>query len=157
MNIKVIPTKYAGITFRSRTEARWAVFFDQLQWSWSYEVEGFQLKAGWYLPDFLVHIDKPSEGRGDRWIEVKPFKNPDCPIDARWQDLARETGIPIMTVYGMHRTGDGCKAAWNQGKAKPHAGRISVQGEVPTLLGPFWTEEPFADAWNAANNERFGT
>ncbi len=26
--IKAIPTEYAGVHFRSRTEARWAAFFD---------------------------------------------------------------------------------------------------------------------------------
>ena len=159
MNIKAIETKYGGCKFRSRLEARWAVFFDALHWHWAYEPEGFQLDSGWYLPDFLVHIDRPCTGKGDRWIEVKPFKKEetDCPIDARWQELAKGSGIPIMTVYGMHRAGDGCDAAWKKKEARPHAGRISVQGETPTLLGPVWTEDPFTDAWNAASSERFGT
>lgn len=52
--IAAIPTTYAGVTFRSRTEARWAVFFDQLDIPWDYEPEGYQLKAGWYAPDFWL-------------------------------------------------------------------------------------------------------
>ena len=37
--IIALPTKYAGIQFRSRLEARWAVFFDALKIKWEYEPE----------------------------------------------------------------------------------------------------------------------
>lgn len=33
--IKPIPTKYNDVQFRSRLEARWAAFFDLLEWEWS--------------------------------------------------------------------------------------------------------------------------
>lgn len=39
--IKAIETKYHGHVFRSRIEARWAVFFDTIGVSWEYEKEGF--------------------------------------------------------------------------------------------------------------------
>ena len=52
--IKAIETVYAGYRFRSRLEARWAVFFDSMGWKWEYEPEGFDLPSGWYLPDFKV-------------------------------------------------------------------------------------------------------
>lgn len=62
--IKAIETAYKGYRFRSRLEARWAVFFDSLGKKWEYEPEGFYLKAGMYLPDFHVeHIG---------YCEVKP-------------------------------------------------------------------------------------
>jgi len=41
--IKPIPTQYQGYRFRSRNEARWAVFFETLQLDWRYEVEGYEL------------------------------------------------------------------------------------------------------------------
>ncbi len=64
--IKAIETKYKGYKFRSRLEARWAVFFDALGIKWEYEKEGFDLEeAGWYLPDFWLP-DKQV------WVEVKP-------------------------------------------------------------------------------------
>jgi len=69
--IKSLPTYYNGIKFRSRLEARWAIFFDELGFSWEYEPEGFKLENGVrYLPDFLI---KNFKGRfnGDLWIEVK--------------------------------------------------------------------------------------
>ena len=56
--IKAIPTKYSGITFRSRLEARWAVFFDALGIEWEYEAEGYEIEYGngnvYYLPDFRL-------------------------------------------------------------------------------------------------------
>jgi hypothetical protein len=56
MVIKPIETRYAGCLFRSRTEARWAVFFDALRLEWEYEKEGYPLKFGWYLPDFYLPL-----------------------------------------------------------------------------------------------------
>ncbi|MGO7130384.1 hypothetical protein AB9E06_05920 [Rhizobium leguminosarum] len=62
----VLPTTYKGVDYRSRTEARWGVFFDVLGVSFHYEPEKFTLSDGqWYLPDFYI----------DDWqafIEVKP-------------------------------------------------------------------------------------
>jgi hypothetical protein len=55
MEIKAIETNYAGCRFRSRLEARWAVFFDVLQIKWQYEPEGFETEFGWYLPDFKIN------------------------------------------------------------------------------------------------------
>lgn len=54
MNKELIPidTEYKGYYFRSRLEARWAVFFEKMGWNWEYEVEGFKLPSGNYLPDF---------------------------------------------------------------------------------------------------------
>jgi hypothetical protein len=54
MEIKVIQTLYNGILFRSRTEARWGVFFDAIGIKYYYEYEGYNLKkSGYYLPDFF--------------------------------------------------------------------------------------------------------
>ena len=53
--IKPIQTRYKGYHFRSRLEARWAVFFDKMKFNWEYENEGFDLGNGvWYLPDFCI-------------------------------------------------------------------------------------------------------
>ncbi len=51
-NIKAIETVYHGYRFRSRLEARWAVFFDALGIKYRYEPEGFSNEYGAYLPDF---------------------------------------------------------------------------------------------------------
>lgn len=49
---KGIPTEYGGVRFRSRVEARWAAFFDQLRWPWEYE----PLDLDGYIPDFLLQF-----------------------------------------------------------------------------------------------------
>lgn len=71
MTIKPIETVYKGYRFRSRLEARWAVFFDTIDAEWEYEPEGFTLSDGTkYLPDFLL---KNVRGRGadNIYVEVK--------------------------------------------------------------------------------------
>ncbi|SRR6266581_1890630 len=63
--IKAIETVYNGYRFRSRLEARWAVFFDTLGIEYRYEPEGFDLDGIWYLPDFFLL-------KQECWFEVKP-------------------------------------------------------------------------------------
>jgi hypothetical protein len=62
--LKPIETRYKGYRFRSRLEARWAVFFDALGVAWQYEPQGFSLPSGNYLPDFWLPNHK-------YWIEIK--------------------------------------------------------------------------------------
>ena len=64
--LKPIQTHYKGYHFRSRTEARWAVAFDEADIQYQYEPEGFDLgKAGCYLPDFyLPQVDMYAEVKG---------------------------------------------------------------------------------------------
>lgn len=62
--MKAIETHYAGCRFRSRLEARWAVFFDTLGIEWQYEPEGFDIEGTPYLPDFYLSKTKT-------WVEVK--------------------------------------------------------------------------------------
>lgn len=68
-----IPTRYRGINFRSRQEARWAVLLDGLCIDWQYEPEGFQLASGWYLPDFwLPRLQCFAEVKGvaEQWSDL---------------------------------------------------------------------------------------
>ena len=66
--MKPIETTYRGYKFRSRLEARWAVFFDTLGIQWEYEPEGYQLDNGiYYLPDFWL-------SDFDCFAEVKPAR-----------------------------------------------------------------------------------
>ena len=65
--MKAIDTLYNGNFFRSRMEARWAVFFDAAGIKYDYEPEGFILDNGHkYLPDFYL----PQFGC---YAEVKPL------------------------------------------------------------------------------------
>lgn len=84
--IKAIETRYKGYRFRSRLEARWAVFFDALGLEWQYEPEGFELPSGRYLPDFLVTWPGRWDGeQSSFWCEVKP-----APLDARERELCEQ-------------------------------------------------------------------
>lgn len=64
MKIQPLPTPYGGFVFRSRTEARWAVFLDELGVKWDYEREAYDCSGQNYLPDFwLPHLSA--------WLEIK--------------------------------------------------------------------------------------
>jgi hypothetical protein len=64
--IRPIETVYNGYRFRSRLEARWAVFFNTLNVRYEYESEGFELGDGIrYLPDFWLPDHRC-------WVEIKP-------------------------------------------------------------------------------------
>jgi hypothetical protein len=99
MILKPIATYYKGYHFRSRLEARWAVFFDTLEITWEYEFEGFELPENQrYLPDFnLPTFD------GGIWAEVKPDN-----FDFWKAQLFAETynekiwlceGVPNLCIY----------------------------------------------------------
>lgn len=91
--MKPIPTRYAGCHFRSRLEARWAVFFDHLGIEWEYEPQGFELPSGRrYLPDFLL----PTCGT---WIEVK---GSDEALD---RELIREAARELPELRGAGEQG----------------------------------------------------
>lgn len=52
--IKAIETEYDGYRFRSRLEAKWAVFFNAARIEYRYEAEGFEVDGVRYLPDFYL-------------------------------------------------------------------------------------------------------
>lgn len=64
--MQAIPTEYNGLIFRSRLEARWAMFFDQIGWAWEYEPDILN-NIGW-LPDFMLFGEQENI-----LVEVKPF------------------------------------------------------------------------------------
>jgi hypothetical protein len=102
---RAIVTVYKGYRFRSRLEARWAVFFDALGVRWEYEVEGYDLSGIWYLPDFWMP-------ELNAWIEIKGLdieRNDDAWVKAR--ELAGETGKLVYVFCGQIRS-PGNSSAW---------------------------------------------
>lgn len=88
--MKAIETKYNKHLFRSRLEARWAVYFDSLGIKWIYEPEGYELPGGErYLPDFYLPEHQV-------YVEVKPepcFQN-------RWLLFTTGIGAPLVILDG---------------------------------------------------------
>lgn len=109
MAIQAIETKYGGYKFRSRLEARWAVFFDVCRIEWEYEPQGFTVDTPRgrinYLPDFWLP-------RAAQWAEVKGY------LDA--QAMSRLYAL----ACGMSRCGPGRD--------------LVVFGDVPRLRSVSW-------------------
>ena len=92
-DVKAIETMYNGYRFRSRLEARWAVFFDAMGIKYEYEKEGFNLPSGKYLPDFWL----PD---WEIWFEVKG-KFPTTDELIKLQDLCIHTGYAACVSEGI--------------------------------------------------------
>lgn len=91
VGIKPIETGYKGYLFRSRLEARWAVFFDTLGIEWEYEPEGYVLEDGtWYLPDFWLPY-KHNYPNSGYFVEIKGREPTEAELAAASQ-LAVGTG-----------------------------------------------------------------
>lgn len=106
MDIQPIETTYRGYRFRSRLEARWAVFFDALGVKWEYEPEGFDLPGGerylpdFYLPDVGIYVEiKPREFHNRMPTFHRPLTDPD------WKRIYEFSGFHT-TVVLMGPPGD---------------------------------------------------
>jgi hypothetical protein len=93
---RAIETVYRGYRFRSRLEARWAVWLDALGVDWDYEPEGFDLPYGTgtvsYLPDFWLP-------REQAWLEIKP-DSPSVEDIGKMHALALATDRPVVCLIG---------------------------------------------------------
>ncbi|MCT2278002.1 hypothetical protein M3G91_10230 [Micromonospora chalcea] len=116
-----IETTYGGCRFRSRLEARWAVFFTRLGLEWEYEPQGFVVGREFgrprnYLPDFYL----PALGL---YVEVKPAAADQVDPDgvSKWEDFAGE----VATM-------------WDHDRAAIFCGPIP-NPEAVTDEGPSWS------------------
>lgn len=104
MTIKPIETLYRGHYFRSKAEARFAVFLDCLGVKWDYEPQGFDLGNGLkYLPDFKIYDVEIWDENRDKcnydtyepkmldhiWVEVKGMWKDDKPGELSDFDYAK--------------------------------------------------------------------
>ena len=89
-----LETRYAGCRFRSRIEARWAVFFNAMSIQWEYEPQGFNLPTGNYLPDFRLRF-----GDQSIWWEVKGKKPNRDEMELAWE-LYEHTGSYVYIAHG---------------------------------------------------------
>lgn len=132
--IQPVPTRYKGILFDSRTEARWAAFLDRLGVDWSYHP--FDLD-GWF-PDFLLTFPavQYSNEDGETAVttkrkflaEVKPITEFD-PTTAE-KMLAAHQGAMILlgSEPAANEDGDNLRIGW--------------------WVDDFPDEEDFEDSWD---------
>lgn len=148
--MKPIETHWKGYRFRSRLEARWAVFMTAAGIRWEYEPEGFDLgELGWYLPDFIC-LHNP--GRGP-YVEIKPTR-------PNSRELEK-----LVTVCALARGGDGAYGAFiwgapgNEEWISIHKDGFLDGGENTTdligYLSSFLLKGSYQNAVEAARSARF--
>jgi hypothetical protein len=108
---QAVETRYAGITFRSRLEARWAVFMDEVDISWTYEPDRVQLPGGGtYLPDFVTGNGAFIEVKGAEENLDKPYLIRAAAVLGHLSILGPipecRRGAPVRTILVSPSTGD---------------------------------------------------
>jgi hypothetical protein len=101
----VVRTEYQGIRYRSRLEARWAVFFDALAIKFQYEPRVPRIA---YLPDFFV-AHQPRFPRS-MYFEVKPAEYE--PSDTIKPDSLAALHFPVGFLHALRvprAMHDGCE------------------------------------------------
>jgi hypothetical protein len=91
--VKAIETRYKGYRFRSRLEARWAVFFDREHLAWEYERQGYDLDGLAYLPDFWLPQVR-------MWAEVKAEAFTAVEVEKAFR-LWAATGHQVLFLVGL--------------------------------------------------------
>lgn len=100
--MQAIETIYNGYKFRSRLEARWAVFFNELKVEFQYEPEGFTDGANRYLPDFFLPQTFLRSSKGV-YVEIKPeIFNEGDELDWFKNNLVLFKGEPNNSIWGNY-------------------------------------------------------
>jgi hypothetical protein len=131
--MKAIETEYNGYRFRSRLEARWAVFFDALEIGYEYEPEGYDLGGLYYLPDFWL----PDR---EYWIEVKGRELE--PGSDDWYKVTRLASASKKEVYVT--VGDVWPPYDGERDIKKWIGEHPANGNESKPI----TDEDWADIWS---------
>lgn len=147
---KAIETRYAGCHFRSRLEARWAVFFDVLGIEWQYEPEGFELPSGWYLPDFLVG----REGALRAWIEIKGQEPTEREM-ALASELSARSHFTCVFHGDIPRSADearipGISFSGGRSGSSPNWTALTYSPRTDPCAFPGFDDRRRADGWGAA-------
>jgi len=117
--------------FRSRLEARWAVFFDVLGLRWDYEPEKFDTDAGRYIPDFWI---PGLYGYSEQGVYLEAKGPPPSEDELqKASDLQEQTGRNVL-IFSGGTLRDGLMATWCP-DSKHRAYKISLM-QCP-LCGAF--------------------
>lgn len=143
--MSAIPTRYAGIEFRSRLEARWAALFGLADISWEYET----LDLDGYIPDFII-------SNGQVLVEVKPIVEWPCPVlgcVACGETNRTEYDNAVLKIQSSGWTGRAAIAG--AGQLSDGAYARYIDGELMALASPakaktWWREAGNRVQWDGA-------
>lgn len=153
--ITPINTYYNGNYFRSRLEAKWAVFFDTLNVIYEYEKEGYVLSNGHcYLPDFYFP-------ELDLYGEVKPAYLHRNFVDEKWKHFVYDGGKSLYVLWGnigeievdYHNPYD--EGYFLNGVPFAHLQDDDCSGHLWQCFGDNWGDYWHKEAVNYANKYRF--
>lgn len=119
-DVLAIPTMYAGVRFRSRLEARWAVFFNHLGIRWEYEPDAFDVCAkasdtgevlsthkytpDFFFPDYAAFGEvKPDLGGHPNWWTPWAYEGAPHGQWAAMHGLVDASKMPIILMVGDPR------------------------------------------------------
>jgi len=164
--IAPIETRYRGYRFRSRLEARWAVFLDDLAIRWTYEPEGFDLGHAWYLPDFWIRLADKLQRPYPRglppecgfWLEIKPTL-PDAAALEKCAALCALTGHCVNLAAGNIGLDEFAVWKWHPRNSTPlRSGQNCRDLDLYLLFQACPEEAQWSDlesAYETARSERF--
>lgn len=166
-----IETPYKGHTFRSRLEARWAAFFDEIGWQWNYEP--FDLNG--YIPDFSLS----GFACGPIIVEVKPTEEhiggaQEKALASGWggeilivaeSPRNKSSDLPTIGSLSQRKYGDdywadallGCSArcCGGTGRCDQYRGLIHESGDWTCYrcggYHKMWQAEGWKEAWGRAH------
>lgn len=142
--VKAHPTKYNGVQYRSRLEARWAAFFDLI--GWQHEYEPIDL-PGW-SPDFRVVFPSTVNAHVgineyDLFAEVKPYydlKQFNGHASCAYMNLessgAVQLGANPEVARAWFNSGNGWDGLWN------------LIGHWPDGYSRLWSQAGNAVQWH---------
>jgi hypothetical protein len=142
--IKAHPTMYRGVQYRSRLEARWAAFFDLIEWQHEYEPIDL---PGW-SPDFRVVFPcghSECTGSHSLLVEIKPYF-----------DVKQFKGHSCLDfAYGMSDSGnkipaDASAGFGNNPEVSYWAMSHGAGGGEDCLLN--WMPSGYSYCWSEAGN-----
>jgi hypothetical protein len=158
-----IETHYAGYRFRSRTEARWAVFFDELGVRYQYEPEAYFLGdgVGSYLPDFFITMNPEQSGAGC-WVEIKGQKPTDTELRKLFalQQATKHTALLFVGPPGFDADPYEYDSVYGYGWVRPHHEDFEPYESLALTFkrfSPVLDMDRAARALRRSRAERFGT
>ena len=98
-NLQPIKTIFEGIEYRSRLEARWAVFFKRLNFKFEHEPFTVENNGLTWTPDFIVYEGFANPFRKPPLVEIKPVR-PNEDYIKHLQDIRNPDESDILICVG---------------------------------------------------------